>query len=550
VWLVHRRTGARGRRLRALERALAREAQRKRDFDALRTSLDAIPEEEGALDEGTWNDLDLDRVFALADHTLSAPGEVLLYRWLRTPLQSLEALGTRAELLRAFEEHEDERVALQLELQRLGRSGSPRGLFGWAYGRLPEPNASIHLHTLLALLAAGSLGAGIALGGQAWLLTMVMFCVNMWTHYKTRRGIDQDLTSLQEVGRLVSCARRTSALSLPRLGDLVEPLGPLAAKLARVRRATLRLIPQPGTSFDFVSSAYEYVCIFFLIETRSYLRILRELQTDQASLRAAFVLVGEIDALQSAAVFRARLPRRCEPVLVDDRLTLRIQSGVHPLLADAVPNTLDLPGGSCFVTGSNMSGKSTFLRTIGLNAVLAQTLSVCSAEGYEASLFEIRTSIAHADDLSAGKSFYYAEAERLLGLIRAGDGPLPTLCVIDELLRGTNSVERLAAGEEILAYLAEKNALVIVATHDLELVDRLAGRYTGYHFSDRAQGGHLQFDYRLRPGTPKERNAIAILEQIGFPATLVERARARAGEGPPGRDGPIGRRDGLPGQQD
>ena len=200
----------------------------------------------------------------------------------------------------------------------------------------------------------------------------------------------------------------------------------------------------------------------------------------------------------------------------------------HPLLESPVPNSISITGRGCIVTGSNMSGKSTFLRTLGVCAILAQSTYTCPAAAYRGSIFRIVSSVNPIDDLIEGKSFYFVEAERLLTMIRSSQGPTPVLCLVDELLRGTNSTERLAASEEILSYLGRNNAVVVAATHDVELVDRLAQSYENFHFSDHVDTGGLHFDYRLRPGRATTTNAIRLLEHLHYPDEIVENARRKA----------------------
>ena len=208
----------------------------------------------------------------------------------------------------------------------------------------------------------------------------------------------------------------------------------------------------------------------------------------------------------------------------------------HPLLVEAVPNSIGLaPPHGILVTGSNMSGKSTFLRTIGVNAVLAQTINTCVATEYRAPVLTVRSVIGRGDDLMSGTSYYKDEVEAVLALVHLSRSRLPHLFLFDELFRGTSTAERIAAGDAVLAELLGQDQgdetglphIVIAATHDRELVDLLAGAYASYRFSDTVGSGGLSFDYKLRAGPARSRNAIALLELYGAPARVVQRARAR-----------------------
>jgi DNA mismatch repair ATPase MutS len=174
-----------------------------------------------------------------------------------------------------------------------------------------------------------------------------------------------------------------------------------------------------------------------------------------------------------------------------------------------------------------MAGKSTFLRIIGVNAVLAQTLSTCTALRYEADCFVILSSLAVDDDLRAGRSRYYAEAERLLTMIQSAQKERATLCLIDEILRGTNTTERIAAATEILRYLADSGATTLAATHDTDIAVDLGSLFETLHFSVRDDDGRMQFDHRPEPGISTSRNAIRMLSALGFPEEIVDAALGR-----------------------
>jgi DNA mismatch repair ATPase MutS len=184
---------------------------------------------------------------------------------------------------------------------------------------------------------------------------------------------------------------------------------------------------------------------------------------------------------------------------------------------------------SLLITGSNMSGKSTFLRTVGVNALLAQTLGTALAAAYRAPRFTIMTSIGRSDSLLEGKSYYLAEVERVRALITRGQSAERCLFIIDELFRGTNTTERIAASFAVLEKIDRVDGrprhVTLVATHDLELSTLLAPLYLSHHFREIIESGELRFDYQLKPGVSSTRNAIALLELMGFPADVVARAR-------------------------
>jgi DNA mismatch repair ATPase MutS len=241
-----------------------------------------------------------------------------------------------------------------------------------------------------------------------------------------------------------------------------------------------------------------------------------------------FLAVGELDALLAAASFVSSHMDVCAPRFCDQRNRWAVTAIRHPLLPEAIANDFDFDPGPALITGSNMSGKTTFLKTLGVNAVLAQTLGLVFARSYTMPILVVRTSIGRADNLIEGRSYYLAEVESVRRLVEVRDAEPIHLLLADELFRGTNPDERIAAASEVLRHLAATRHLVLAATHDLELVELLAHRYRSFHFSETVAEHGLRFDYRLRPGPCRTRNAIALLEHAGYPAELVRRARAAA----------------------
>ena len=246
-------------------------------------------------------------------------------------------------------------------------------------------------------------------------------------------------------------------------------------------------------------------------------------------LRVLYRRLGELDALQSVASYR-RGQRTCStPVFGEDMAYLEADTVVHPLLRDAVPNSITMQDRNVVITGSNMSGKSTFLRTIAINQITAQTIYTVSAKHYTSSFFQVLTSISPSDDLMEGTSYYMAEAEALLRMLHILNDERCSLLIIDEIFRGTNPTERVAAASSLLDYLADHNTMVIVATHDIEITQKVAGQYDSYHFTEHVTKDALEFDYKLHPGVLKSPNGIRILEYIGYPDEIIQEALADVG---------------------
>ena len=236
--------------------------------------------------------------------------------------------------------------------------------------------------------------------------------------------------------------------------------------------------------------------------------------------------IGYLDAVISIGYFRAALPHYCVPELAEGfDEPLNISEGFHPTIANPVSNSFSQKKGM-LVTGSNASGKSTFLKMTAINAVLAQTIHTCAAKSYHGNYYRIYSSMALRDNLASGESYYIVEIKALKRIVDAAaeSSQIPLLCFVDEVLRGTNTVERIAASVQILRKLSEHGIYCFAATHDIELTHLLEDVYDNCHFEEEVRDGDVLFSYRLLDGRAHTRNAIKLLEIIGFSDEIIKKA--------------------------
>lgn len=233
--------------------------------------------------------------------------------------------------------------------------------------------------------------------------------------------------------------------------------------------------------------------------------------------------VGEFEALCALATYAYEHPLDPFPELVEGEPLFDATAVGHPLLPRARCVTNDVRLGPdvavLVVSGSNMSGKSTLLRTIGVNAALAQSGAPIRAERLRLSPLAVGTSMRIADSLQAGTSRFYAEIRRLRQLVDLAQGPRPLLFLLDEILHGTNSHDRRLGAEAVVRGLLARGAIGLVTTHDLSLaaiVDAVAPRAANVHFEDHLEHGHMTFDYRMRPGVVEKSNALELMRAVGL----------------------------------
>jgi DNA mismatch repair ATPase MutS len=234
--------------------------------------------------------------------------------------------------------------------------------------------------------------------------------------------------------------------------------------------------------------------------------------------------VGELEALNSLAGYSYEHPDDPFPELVDGSPCFDGEALGHPLIPAARSVRTDLLLSNerervLIVSGSNMSGKSTLLRTVGTNTVMALAGAPVRARALRLSALNVGASIRVQDSLQAGASRFYAEITRLRQIVGLTEGALPVLFLLDEILHGTNSHDRRIGAEGVVRGLLERGAVGLITTHDLALAriaESLAPRAANVHFEDHLEDGKMTFDYRLRPGTVQRSNALELMRSVGL----------------------------------
>ncbi len=270
-----------------------------------------------------------------------------------------------------------------------------------------------------------------------------------------------------------------------------------------------------------------YVRMIFHFDLIKFNQMLKEVKTKTAECESLFHGLGEIDACIAIASFREALPYYSVPELLETTNRKMVLDNVyHPMIPDAVSNSIKADKG-VLITGSNASGKSTFLKVVAINAIFAQTIHTAIAKQYAAPLYHIYSSMSLRDSIQGSESYYMVEIRSLKRILNAKRG-LPVLCFVDEVLRGTNTVERIAASTEILKSIADGEFLCFAATHDVELTHLLEKEYDNYHFEEEIVEDDVHFSYMIHRGRATTRNAIKLLNMMGYDKFIVNNAEKRA----------------------
>lgn len=524
-------------------RTLPRAAKSRELLDEIAIYYEETKEElaKTAVDEVTWNDLEMDEVFLRINHTQSYIGEQVLYRRLHET--GARDWKTWEAQLSYFTEHETEREELQEALWRIGKEREAYYLPMFLKNAGELAVGHLWVYRILQFLLFGGAAAAILSGNPAFLLLSgVTALINVSVYALSREKYEAYLYALGSVKELLLFHRMLSKREDWRKLFMTEEMEAARKQLGNLFKSIGRYQGKKMASWsgDAFAILRDYIIGATLWDITAFGHIVKQLSGKMDALFLLYEAAGNIDMEIAAASFRKSLAFYCIPeglqaVSVPEcgehdkkrKGMLRAEKLYHPLLKAPVCNDF-APEGGCLITGANATGKSTFSKAVAVNAILAQTIHTCAAAVFSMPYMQVITSMAVRDDLVEGQSYYIREISYLKRIVDAAGDGLPVLCVIDEILRGTNTTERLAASEVICRYLAGKNCLAIVATHDIELTKRLAGEYRCYYFKSELQGEEVVFDYKIREGVGNTRNAIRLLALMGFPEEIVAMAQEAA----------------------
>ncbi len=479
------------------------------------------------IDAITWNDLEMDRVFCRMDYTFSATGEEMLYRILRCPCVNEEELLKREILIRYFMEHEDDRVALQLLFARIGRTGKYSIYEYMDYlENLEERRNTKHYAVLAAMVAAIVLcffntGYGIALFSG-------LLCYNLVSYFKEKAEIDPYITTFAYVLRVLKMENGFSKCGIDAISEFVEDMDARKKKFGKFTRFSSLLMDTNSMSGNPLDILMDYVRMGLHLNLIKFNTMLAECKKYKEDIISIIETMGYIESMISVGAYRESLSVYCQPDFSEPMKVMEAEEICHPLLTDPVSNSFKIKKGM-LLTGSNASGKSTFLKTVAVAQIMAQSVHTVCAKEYNTAFYRVYTSMALRDDMESNESYFIVEIKALKRIIDASDeDKMPVLCFVDEVLRGTNTVERIAAASQILEQMAADGVFCFAATHDIELTMLLQKEYENYHFEETIEDNDVKFNYLLKEGKATSRNAIRLLSVLGYDEKIISRAEQRA----------------------
>jgi hypothetical protein len=472
-------------------------------------------------------DLDLfgkGSLFELLSSARTRSGEHTLAGWLKGPASPQE-IGMRQKAVDELRGNIDLREDLAVLGEGVRAAIHPNWMKRWGTAAPTlQSSAARTMAPLLSALMIASLVYYFAFNGSGWFVMAALAAGGAFgLHYRKRvREVTDDVADPAkdlEVLSLVLARLERENWRCERLHRLRNALGTSEQPASRAIHRLVRLIEWLNSRLD----AWFAVFAPFLLWATQFAFAIEAWKAEYGSHIGSWLeAVGELEALCSLAAYAYEHPADPFPEILESGTFFEGENMRHPLIpADrCVPNSVKLGQALqlLIVSGSNMSGKSTFLRTIGVNAVLALAGAPVRAGRMKVSVVALGATIRVQDSLQAGTSRFYAEIQRLRQIMDLTK-TMTVLFLLDEILHGTNSHDRAVGAEGVIRGLIDRGAIGIVTTHDLalaKLADALAPRAANYHFQDQLSDGKMVFDYLLHEGVVQKSNALALMRAVGL----------------------------------
>ncbi|MFC3387345.1 hypothetical protein ACFOU0_01875 [Salinicoccus sesuvii] len=472
-----------------------------------------VTENRNVVDDQTWSDLDVGQLLSQSNFTFTTIGDELLYATLRNATDKSMIDEVLIEKVRTDRSY---REKISYQLAQLGKSGnSDTSKFMYAFRPESTHNPAFILLSLLPII-------GVFMFFIHPLLSIMTVLGGLGTNFyisqkhKSSTGFDYPdifhaINIIIAAGKIDS---RYNRKGLRRL-SFISPLS-ITDDNAREMNLGLQL-------FIGLKSA-------FLLDYHLYHVIIKSLSRHHDLYEESWLYLAGLDVNYSVALWRETLPYYTIP---ETSRTASIVSEeiYHPLLTEPVENDLEYDT-DILLTGSNAAGKSTFMKAMGLNVITSNGLNTSTSARFKYKPGKVISSMDITDSVIEGDSYFISEIKslkRIMEEVEDFEGNI--YCIIDEIFKGTNTVERVAAAETVLRYLNQReNVFVIAATHDMELTELLRDKYAFYHFREHLEGDDIYFDYKLLKGVASTSNAIELLRLYEFPDEVYQEAKRKVEE--------------------
>ena len=448
---------------------------------------------------------------------------------LRSPKLDENSFDELEKFVTYFMEQEEDRIKLQTLFARIGKTGK-YSIFDYLdnLDNIKESSNWIHYFGIIGIVASGIL---CFYQMEMGLLGLIVFAMaNIMSYFSEKSKVFPYLTTFSYLLRLLQSVKELSSLNVAILEEDVKQMENCRKNCKQFYKGAHLVTSMNQASSNPAEFIWDYIKMLTHVDLIKFNHMLKMAKRCNKEFVQIFEITGKIEAYISIGAYRKSLDYYAIPQLDQKENHMAAEEMYHPLILDPVANSFSVSRGM-LLTGSNASGKSTFLRMTAINAILAQTVHTVLAKSYCASMFRVYTSMALKDNLEQGDSYFIVEIKalkRILDVVSKEKAPI--LCFVDEVLRGTNTVERIAASCEILKSLSGQQFMCFAATHDIELTELLMTSYDNYHFEESIENNDISFNYCLMKGKARTRNAIKLLGILGYDDAIIRQANRRAEE--------------------
>lgn len=473
-----------------------------------------------SLSKKTRKDLNIENLFNHIDYTSSCIGKQYLYHILCTDKKS--NVNEHEEFIEKLTSSNDLRNDLIKQLKKLSNPN--------AYSIVDILSETPHTYSknyILLLQICRWLPAIslcllfiIKTSYVPFILLIISYIFNGYLHFQQKNILSCYFFSIPQLYKLITVAKTLSTNHQIQINNNIEPsiskLSQLQSKLKRFR-IDISLESEAAMLFYLFSELFN---IFTLNSTINIVNSFILIQKQKKEIEDIFRYVGFLDTLCSISILREKTPYYCIPNSNKENERLYAHSVYHPLINGCIENDIQINNKSALITGTNMAGKTSFIRTVAINVLCGKVLNTCFAKEFRVEDIKIYTAIHTNDELTEGKSYFFKEAENINEILNKHNDK-KYLIILDEIFKGTNPTERLAINASIHSALADMGHIILSSSHEQQLINFINDKYDLYHFSEIIIDGELQFDYKLRSGTSKEGNAIKILQILGYPQEII-----------------------------
>nr|WP_241148021.1 DNA mismatch repair protein MutS [Lacinutrix jangbogonensis] len=404
------------------------------------------------LSNKTCNDLDFDELFMFLDRTHSKVGQQYLYNTLRTIAVDEEQNKLNEEIIAELSKNSDLRISLQKKIEKLKHKDAYyiTTLFQEEHIKPPKWFFVIKL-----LSFAGLASLLLSFFDPFFFMILIgLFCINVVLHYWNKRNLVQYVSSIPQLLRLNTIAPHLFANPLLKKINPSLPKSITLINEVKNRMSFFQLEVKFQGEFEIIAwFFFEVFKTLFLLEPLLLFGVLKRLNTKRENIEHIFKFVGHIDMLISIASLRHGLETFCTPIINNDNQII-VNNIKHPLIYNCTTNSINISKKSILLTGSNMSGKTSFIRAIGLNVITGLTINTCFAKSITFPLLKVFSAIRISDDLMNNKSYYFEEVLTIKEMISESNNGKRNLFLLDEIFKGTNTIDRVSAGKSVLSALA------------------------------------------------------------------------------------------------